>query len=195
MTKHMLHPDYQFLDQVESWGPFNTGSCFQCRKCSSGCPVNFAMDILPDQVIRRVILGERKEVLNCRTIWVCASCETCTTRCPNDIGIAEMMDCLKEMAVMEGVPAAIPQVRILHETFLRNMNRWGRVFEGGLLPEYMLRSGEIKRKLKDGTWKYDLKLSLQLLAKGRLSILPKRIKGVDEVRKIIARPEKERGRS
>ena len=95
MSQQTLDPDYHFLEEVESAGPFQAEACYQCRKCTNGCPVTFAMDLYPDEVIRMVILGQRERVLNCDTVWVCAACETCTTRCPNDVKIAELMDRLK----------------------------------------------------------------------------------------------------
>lgn len=184
MIQKRLLPTFDLLDTVESKGPYGAEACFQCRKCSSGCPVSFAMDLFPDDVIRLVILGQRETVLNCRTIWVCASCETCTTRCPNEIRIAELMDCLKEMAANEGI-SPLPHILALHETFLDSIKRFGRVFEGGLLPEYMLRSGQLKSKLQDGTWKDEMLLGLKLFVKGRFSLLPKRIKGRTEVRRLL----------
>jgi heterodisulfide reductase subunit C len=135
-----------------------------------------------------VILGQRETVLGCRTIWVCAACETCTTRCPNEVKIAEMMDCLKEMAVQESVPSPQPQILTLHETFLNNIKKWGRVYETALLPTYLLRSGELKHKWQAGTWQDEIKLGLQMVSKGRFPLLPKAIKGKREVRKILAQP-------
>ncbi len=187
MSQKILDPDYRLLEQIEAQGPFQAGACFQCRKCTNGCPVTFAMDLYPDEVIRLVILGQRETVLGCRTIWVCAACETCTTRCPNDVKIAELMDCLKEMAVQEGVPSPQPQILTLHETFLNNIKKWGRVYETTLLPAYLLKSGELLAKWNSGTWRYDLKLGRQMFSKGRLPLIPKSIKGKREVRKILAR--------
>ncbi len=187
MSQKILDPDYRLLEQIEAQGPFQAGACFQCRKCTNGCPVTFAMDLYPDEVIRLVILGQRETVLDCRTIWVCAACETCTTRCPNDVRIAELMDCLKEMAVQEGVPSPQPQILTLHETFLNNIKKWGRVYETTLLPAYLLKSGELLDKWNSGTWRYDLKLGRQMFSKGRLPLMPKSIKGKSEVRKILAR--------
>jgi heterodisulfide reductase subunit C len=123
MSQKTLTPDYQLLEQIEAVGPFQTGACFQCRKCTNGCPVTFAMDFYPDEVIRMVILGQREAILSCQTIWVCAACETCTTRCPNDVRIAELMDALKEMALCEDVPASQPRILALHETFLNNIKK------------------------------------------------------------------------
>ena len=187
MPPKILDPDYRLIEQIEAEGPFQAGSCFQCRKCTNGCPVTFAMDLFPDEVIRLVILGQRESVLACQTIWVCAACETCTTRCPNDVRIAELMDCLKEMALREGVPSSQPRITTLHETFLNNIKKRGRLYETTLLPAYLLKSGELLEKWNSGTWRYDLNLGRQMLSKGRLSLKPKSINGIKEVRRILSR--------
>jgi heterodisulfide reductase subunit C len=186
MTKETLHPDYQFLGELESAGPFQAQACFQCRKCTNGCPVTFAMDLLPDEVIRMVILGQREQVLSCRTIWVCAACETCTTRCPNMVMIAELMDHLKTMAIEAGIPCPQPQILSLHETFLKNVSKRGRVFEASFLATYLLRSGELVRKWKDGTWRPEVKLGWEMMAKGRMPLLPGKRQGQKEVRRILS---------
>jgi heterodisulfide reductase subunit C len=187
MSPKTLDPDYRLLDQIEAQGPFQAGACFQCRKCTNGCPVTFAMDIYPDEVIRLVILGQINTVLACQTIWVCAACETCTTRCPNDVRIAELMDCLKEMAVQAGLPSPQPRITALHETFLNNIKKRGRLYETTLLPVYLLKSGELRHKLSSGDWRYDLKLGRQMLSKGRVPLKPKSINGIKEVREILDR--------
>ncbi len=186
MSQKTLKPDDNLLEQIEAAGPFQTGACFQCRKCTNGCPVTFAMDLLPDEVIRMVILGQRETVLDCRTIWVCAACETCTTRCPNEVKIAELMDCLKEMAVHEGVPSRQPQILTLHETFLANIGKWGRLYETTLFPAYLRQSGELLHKFKEGILRYEILLGLQMFSRGRFSLFPKAIKGRKDVRKILA---------
>jgi heterodisulfide reductase subunit C len=188
VSQETLTPNYSLLEQIEAVGPFQTGACFQCRKCTNGCPVTFAMDLYPDEVIRMVILGQRKTVLGCRTIWVCAACETCTTRCPNEVKIAELMDCLKEMAIQEDVPTPQSQILTLHETFLNNIKKWGRVYETALLPAYLLKSGELKHKWQTGAYRSDIKLGLRMFSKGRFPLLPKTINGKKEVRKILAKP-------
>ncbi|MGD8492551.1 MAG: 4Fe-4S dicluster domain-containing protein [Desulfobacterales bacterium] len=185
MPQKALIPNYQFLEQIETAGPYQAGACYQCRKCTNGCPVTFAMDLYPDEVIRLAILGQPEAVLGCDTIWVCAACETCTTRCPNEVKIAELMDCLKEMAVRAGVPAPQPQVLALHTSFLNDVKRWGRIFETTFLPEYFLRSGELLRKWQTGVWRAEMRLSWQMMRKRRFPIRPKTIKGKNEVRKIL----------
>ena len=189
MSQKTLTPDYRLLEQIEAVGPFQTGACFQCRKCTNGCPVTFAMDFYPDEVIRMVILGQREAILSCQTIWVCAACETCTTRCPNDVRIAELMDALKEMALCEGVPASQPRILALHETFLNNIKKRGRLYETSLLPAYLFKSGALWDKWKSGAWRYDLNLGRRMLSKGRLPLIPKSIKGKRDVRKILSQPK------
>ena len=185
MSQETLIPDHEFIDDLESGGPFQAEACFQCRKCTNGCPVSFAMDLFPDEVIRMVILGQREKVLNCQTIWVCAACETCTTRCPNEVRIAELMDHLKEMAIREDVPCPQPQVLTLHEAFLKNVEKRGRVFESTFLPTYLLRSGQLSRKWKDGTWQAEARLGWKLFSKGRMPLLPRKNKGKKEIRQIL----------
>ena len=191
MSQKILTPDYRFLEQLEAAGLHQTAACYQCRKCTNGCPVTFAMDLYPDEVIRMVILGQRETVLACQTIWVCAACETCTTRCPNDVKIAELMDFLKEMAVQKGVPSAQPRISALHETFLNNIKKWGRLYEPALLPAYLLKSRGLLEKWHSGTWRYDINLVYRMFAKGRVPLKPKSIKGKGEVRKILTRRKKE----
>ncbi len=180
-----LSPDFSFLQRVEAAGPFNAAECFQCRKCTNGCPASFEMDLFPDQVIRLAILGQKEEVLKSRTIWVCASCETCSTRCPNGVRIAELMDYFKEMSIRAGIGVAQPQVSSFHQTFLDNIRLTGRIFEGGLLPAYWLKSGQLGGKLKSGSLRGEMKMALKLFRKGRLSPTPKTIKGKAEVSAIL----------
>lgn len=185
-------PDYSFLDQMEAAGPFHAAECFQCRKCTNGCPATFAMDLYPDQIIRFALLGLKDEVLRSRTIWVCASCETCTTRCPNGIRIAEVMDYFKELAVQEGIPSQVPQIQAFHQTFLDSVRQNGRIFEAALIPKYILRSGQVGDRIRKGTWLDEAKLGWRLFRKKRLSLAPHAIQGKDEVRSML-RPSKKRG--
>jgi len=172
MDPYFFNP--QYLDALEKAGPFRALACFQCRKCTNGCPLTFAMDLMPDEVIRLVVLGEGERVLRSRTLWVCSSCGTCSTRCPNEVRIAELMDHLKETALKEGVPCPEPEVLLLHQSFLKQIKKRGRVFETFLLPSYTLRSGLWRKSWKEGTWLRDLILGVKMAQKGRLSWRPHR---------------------
>jgi heterodisulfide reductase subunit C len=185
VSEKVIYPDDVFLGELKERGIFQAEACFQCRKCTTGCPVTFAMDLFPDEVIRLVILGQRKTVLSSKTIWVCTSCETCTTRCPNEVKIAELMDQLKEIAIQEDIPCPHPTVRVFHESFLNNVKSHGRVFESTFLPHFFLRSGLIFQKFAKWKWFADAKLGLKMFFKGKFPIFPKRTKGKKEVREIL----------
>jgi heterodisulfide reductase subunit C2 len=192
MLQEALSPDYQLLETLEKEGPFQAEACFQCRKCTNGCPVAFAMDLLPDEIIRMVILGQREKVLNCKTIWICAACETCTTRCPNEVKIAELMDYLKEIAVRENIPCPAPQVLQLHQSFLKSIRKRGRVFETTLLPSYLMRSGQLSDKWKDGILWSEFGLGWKLFSKGRMPLWPSRTKNRKGIERIFNKVSSEK---
>ena len=62
------------IDAVEELSGVELCKCFQCRKCSSGCPVAPFSDSSPSEIIRRLHLGAGEELLSSDFIWVCASC-------------------------------------------------------------------------------------------------------------------------
>jgi heterodisulfide reductase subunit C len=164
-------------------------ACYQCYKCSAGCPVSFAMDILPHQIIRSVLFGQKKKVLSSKTIWICASCETCTTRCPNEIDIAKTMDVLRQMQMESGETATMPKVPVFHRAFLDTVRKRGRVHELSMMQNYSLKSGDLKDKLKTGEWKNDVKLGMKMFLRGKLKIIPAKCEGFQEVRKIFEQAE------
>jgi heterodisulfide reductase subunit C len=91
-----------FVHQVEEISGQDLLDCNQCGKCSAGCPVVAAMDILPSQAIRMAQLG-MEEVLQSKTIWICASCLTCSTRCPKGVDLPRLMEALRQIALRQGV--------------------------------------------------------------------------------------------
>jgi heterodisulfide reductase subunit C len=161
-------PGPTFRRNVEERSGQNVSACYLCEKCTNGCPLAFAMDIVPHKLMRSLHLGLEKEVLSSDTIWVCASCETCTTRCPNGIDIAHVMDTLRQMSVSEGRKASQPQVATFHRTFLSSMRRFGRVHEGEMAALYTLKTGGLKGLLGMAG------MGLEMFRKGRIKLLPHR---------------------
>jgi len=90
-----------FVRQVEEISGQDLLTCNQCGKCSAGCPVVAVMDLLPSQVIRMAQLG-MEDVLECNTIWICASCLTCVTRCPKGVDLPRLMEALRQIALRQG---------------------------------------------------------------------------------------------
>jgi heterodisulfide reductase subunit C len=86
-----------FVAKVEELSGQNLRACYQCGKCSAGCPAVSEMDILPNQIIRLAQLGFKEELLGSKSIWICASCFTCNARCPKGINIAEVIEALRQI--------------------------------------------------------------------------------------------------
>ncbi len=93
-----------FAARVRDVSGQNLLACNQCGKCSAGCPIAFAMDLLPNQAIRLAQLGQ-EEVLRSSAIWLCASCMTCASRCPKGVDLSKVMDSLRLIALRSGVSA------------------------------------------------------------------------------------------
>ena len=155
-----------FADEIALCSGENVNVCYQCGKCTCGCPVAFNMDLTPTQTMHAVRLGMKDTVLNSRTIWICASCETCTTRCPQGIDIATIMDELKIMARAQGrIPAGTPSAAMLklnYDSFVR----WGRMWEVELITLDVL-----KRPSSVKNW---LTLGPKMLLKGKINPTLKR---------------------
>ena len=177
-----VQPDPVFRERVEEELGQKISSCFHCNKCSSGCPVTFAMDVFPNKVVRMVQMGMKDQLLKSSTIWLCASCETCTTRCPNEVDIAALMDVLREMAVREGVPPAEENVPLFHQAFLAAVEKRGRVHEIGMLASYKL-------KAKGGGLLDDAGLGWEMFKKGKLRLLPDRVRQMQQIKEIFGKSE------
>ncbi len=93
----------EFGLQVDELSGQHLFACYQCGNCSSGCPLAQEMDILPSRIIRLAQLGQKEEIIQSKTIWICASCFQCTVRCPKGIDIQAVMDTLRQIALDEGV--------------------------------------------------------------------------------------------
>ncbi|MGQ9508445.1 MAG: heterodisulfide reductase-related iron-sulfur binding cluster [Thermodesulfobacteriota bacterium] len=150
----------------------NVYLCYQCQKCSAGCPVSEHFDLSPNQVMRAIQLGQKEMVLNSKTIWLCAMCETCATRCPHEINITKIMDALKIMAQREGIEPKVPSVSIFYQAALRGIHWFGRIYEAGLMAELYFRqmiAGELDFHQ---VWKKDMPLAIKMLKVGKLNLLP-----------------------
>ncbi|MGQ9920089.1 MAG: 4Fe-4S dicluster domain-containing protein [Desulfobacca sp.] len=182
-----LIPAPSLATQLAASTAISVSACYQCKKCSAGCPLTFAMDLLPDQVIRLALLGQTERLLTCRTIWVCASCVTCTTRCPNGIDIAGVMDWLKEEALKQRAAVDQPEVAAAHRYFLDSLRRaGGRLSEMALMQRFML--FKMRRRFHLKELLDNAKLGLALFKRGRLRLRkPPAIKGKGEIRSIFQR--------
>jgi heterodisulfide reductase subunit C len=170
-----------FLEEAKKKSGEDLSLCYQCLKCTAGCPTAPYMDIRPNNIIRMIQMGMKKDVLESSAIWLCVSCETCGTRCPNKIDIGVLMDALREMAIEEGVPAKEKNIHLLHEAFVQSIKRGGRVHEATMLIDYKLRSKDFMTDLIPG---------MKLFMKGKIPLIPSFVKGKDEIKRIFDKCQK-----
>ena len=87
-----------FRQKVLDLAGDNIKRCYQCGECSGGCPESAVMDLLPNQIIHKIQLGD-ESVLEANTFWICSSCLVCSARCPKGIDIAKVMESLREISL------------------------------------------------------------------------------------------------
>ncbi len=142
----------------------NVYLCYQCVKCTSGCPVASYFDWQPNQIMRAVQLGQEDIALESKTPWLCASCLTCTTRCPQGLNITAIMEFLTRESLDRGFKPKVPGTNHFNKAFMREINLWGRSYEPGLMAELIMHN---PRSIVD-----DFQLYLKFFQKGKVSLLP-----------------------
>jgi heterodisulfide reductase subunit C len=172
--------DQAFAKKVKEISNANLDRCYQCYTCTAGCPVAYAMDYYPHQIMRMVQLGVKDKVLTSSTIWLCAACETCATRCPNEIELVNVMDTLREMALEEGAEVKEKEIVSMHKTFLSVIKSLGRQHEISLL---------VLLKMKTREFLKDMILGMNMFLKGKLKIMPHKIKGMDQIKGMFERSQ------
>lgn len=174
--------DTEFIKEIERISGEHLADCYQCGKCSAGCPVGYAMTELPDKIMRLVQLGLKEDVLKSETPWLCASCETCATRCPQEVEIPRVMEAIRVIAIRENRKSK-EKVKLFNLLFIDNIKKFGRSYEPLLLAFYNLKSGRFLQDLVNG---------IILFMKGKIGLLPNMPKKLDSTKKIFERCERER---
>lgn len=170
-----------FWDQLSSFPEgHKIKNCLQCGTCTGACPVAYAMDLTPRNVIGLFRAGRMEEVVRSQAIWLCASCYSCTVRCPMQIRVTDTMYAFKRVAMERGLYPKRFAVPALSRTFTNTIQKYGRNFELGLAVHYYLRAKLSKVIAESG-------IGWALVRRGRLRLFPKRIKRVHEVRAIVNR--------
>jgi heterodisulfide reductase subunit C len=174
-----MEPNLSFIEEVSELSQQNVRRCYYCLRCSAGCPSAYAMDYTPAQILRLVQLGQKDTLLHSSAIWLCIGCETCGTRCPNEIHAGAVIDALRQIALREEVPAAEPSVFTLHKAFLSTLKLWGRLHEVSMLAQYAL--SNLTSRVVYG----NVDMGAALFLKGKLELLPHRTRDIDQVRALF----------
>lgn len=172
-------PDPSFLETVQKFpGGEKITDCIQCGVCGGSCPARAWMDYSPMQVIHMIRHGLKDKVLSTSTIWICASCYACTTRCPRGIDIPILMSNLKRLAMEEKVPAKIRTKPVFHRAFMEVIQKYGRMYE----PELFLKVAD-KRDLL-GLF-HNASLGFRLMRKGKVGFKPPRVSESSEFLAVL----------
>jgi heterodisulfide reductase subunit C2 len=163
------------VEVLEATG-INAAACYQCGKCSAGCPMASESDLRPHNILRMVAQNRREKALAEESIWLCLACETCSTRCPNGCDPARVIDSLRELSLQAGTSAMPRRIAAFHRAFLAQIRNNGRLHEMGMVMDYKLRSGDLMR---------DVTNAPGMMSRGKLSLRASRIEGIDEIKRIF----------
>lgn len=178
-TLEVVHEDSLdaagFLEELSAYpSGENLKNCIQCGVCTASCPLSFEMTESPRKIIEMIKAGMKDRVLASDTIWYCASCYSCTVRCPRGINLAEVMYDLRTMAMKTARNLSAS----FYRTFKDSVRRYGRMHESDLIIRFALRTNPLSL-LRMGP------LGLRMLAKRKLSLsLPSPIRGAKEIARL-----------
>ena len=155
-------------------------TCIQCGTCAGSCPAVDYMDHTPRQIIGMINANLKEDVLASNTYWICASCFNCSVRCPREIDIAGTMYAIKRYSIwhkhhLEGLVGPT-----FSETFVKSILRSGRSYEPVLAPSYIFSYG-VREFLNEAH------TATNLMLKGRLPVLPPRLKRSENFKKMANR--------
>jgi heterodisulfide reductase subunit C2 len=173
-------PHMTLVAEVLQRSGINVMRCYQCGKCSAGCPMASEMSKRPHEVMHLVMRNKRDELLGSDGIWLCVSCETCSARCPNGAEPARVIDTLREIALEQDPTLSPRAIGAFHRSFLDQVKQNGRMFEVGLAAQYNLRSGQLLQ---------DAGAMPSLFTRGKLNLRATSTKNAGELRRIFTRAE------
>ncbi len=185
-THHHVEKLHQSLkERVESMTGVKINNCYQCGKCTAGCPLADDMDLKPSQVLRLLQLDRPQDedrILSSLAIWLCLTCETCVTRCPKEVDFPIVMDYLRSESIRKGlVHKEAKRILAFHRTFLDSVRITGRLQEVGLVAGYKMRTFDLLK---------DVEKAPAMFFKGKLNIFPQLIKGREHIQKIFENVKK-----
>ncbi|MBL7052740.1 MAG: 4Fe-4S dicluster domain-containing protein [Candidatus Marinimicrobia bacterium] len=177
--KYESELDSQFPKEImEIPGGEHLATCIQCGTCSGACPLSIYMDHSPRKIIAMTRAGFKDDVLDSRTIWLCASCYSCTVECPKQIKITDTMYALKRKAIKENrYPKGFP-VPVLAREFFGIVKKTGRNNERNLLLKLYLKTN-VLRLFKQ------IPIGLKLFFKGRLGLKSEKIKKTKQLQTLL----------
>jgi len=166
--------DEQFKQEVLRLAGAEVLTCIQCGTCSASCPTAHLMNPSIRMLVKLCLEGKKEEALHNDTLWLCTSCLLCTVRCPRSIRPKAVVSALKDIAEREGIKSKDASYE---ELFLRQIRDFGRIAELPLTGEFLLvfPQGAVQ----------SMQMGLELLPRGKIGLDIEKIKGRDEVKRIV----------
>lgn len=180
------------IETIEALAHTKVAECYQCGKCTAGCPMAERMDVTPSQLVRLVQMGRIERAAASEAIWKCVSCLTCSTRCPQSVNCTGVIDALRQVAVEENQSARErARTVVFQEVFLHNIRKNGRLNELDLVRDFKLK-GFARRPSVPFLFK-DAMLAPQMIKRGKFHLKGEKVRDRDVVRRIFERCENGNG--
>jgi heterodisulfide reductase subunit C len=166
--------DEEFKGEVLRLAGQEVLTCIQCGTCSASCPTANLMDPSIRRLIKLCLEGKKEEALHNDTLWLCTSCLLCTVRCPRGIRPKAVVSALKDLAEREGIRG---RDQAYEHLFTKQIRDYGRISELPLTGEFLLvfPQGAVQ----------SMQMGLELAPKGKISLEIEKIRGRDEVKRIV----------
>ena len=177
-------PGGSLIRAVEEMSGVSLAACYQCRKCSSGCPVAKYTAMPPSEIVRRLQFGAGNELLDSELIWVCLSCETCYARCPMGINVSAAIDALRALALETGAQKPRGDMPLFNRMFLGTVQTFGRAYDLSMIMAYKIRTRNFRQ---------DTEKMPAMLRKRKLALLPPSGADKKTVKRIFAGTRRDGG--
>ena len=169
--------DVKACEAIAAEAGVDLKDCYQCGKCTAGCPLAEGMDLMPREVIRYLQLGLVDDVLDAKTPWICAQCVVCSSRCPQNVDICSIMRAVRLASKHVG-KQPVPEADIFDDEFIANVRAHGVSNEQYLAAAYNLKSRHFMQDAFNAT---------RMLKRGMVGLAMHDIKGRKNVAALIDR--------
>lgn len=149
--------------------------CYQCGRCTAGCPLANVYEYQPNQIIRLIQADKIESIFNSNSIYLCLSCEICSSRCPQGVDVAAIMNYLR-IKSWENRSFKEKAILNFYRAFLKIIGIFGRSYEPGLIMNLNLSSGKFFN---------DMDLALNILRKKKIKLFPEFVKDRKKLSKLV----------
>lgn len=120
----------------------NLKDCYQCGKCTAGCPIASEADMGPRQLIRNMQLGMLEPVMKSTLPWLCVNCGICLARCPQQVDMPSLNEAVCRHAMATRAVTVREGERFMN-VFLDNVQSGGVSDETLLAMRFNLETGHL----------------------------------------------------